>query len=259
MAWVTYQASLNKSGGPFQSNGAGRPSYDFPEALGSPLLKTIVDEWHDFFQVELPKTEAPLFLTTTSNWKQYLDELHHHIHATAPDIIHYLTNPFPTLHSIAQELNTSLTASLATISSAAAQIHPFFMYSLRCNITAHFNSALRITGKGHFSAEADTLFGAGYARMQDAYAKRAAALPAQLRDLVKTAVKGVKMHIGLLLNNLQAVHVEGGSAGQDSLERKVRLQEAAKAVVCWVTPQCTFGLKAGSSDYRPGPAGPYLY
>jgi len=33
MTWVTYQAILKKDGGPFQSNGAGRPFYDFPLAL----------------------------------------------------------------------------------------------------------------------------------------------------------------------------------------------------------------------------------
>lgn len=33
MTYVTYQAILNKNGGPFQSNGAGRPFYDFPLAL----------------------------------------------------------------------------------------------------------------------------------------------------------------------------------------------------------------------------------
>ena len=33
MSWVTYQAILGRGGGRFQSSAAGRPEYDFPQAL----------------------------------------------------------------------------------------------------------------------------------------------------------------------------------------------------------------------------------
>ncbi|KAL2135766.1 hypothetical protein VTI74DRAFT_6971 [Chaetomium olivicolor] len=259
MSWVTYQAILKKEGGPFQSNGAGRPYYDFPSALGTPFLTTLLEEWLEHFQVELPKTEQPLLVKTNEIWSQYVDELRRHIHATAPDIIPYFDDTHKTLHGIETELLNSISTAIKSISDGSSQIHPVFIQSLRRNLIPFFAAALKITGKGHFthrqsnlrtgiSDASHRLFSSSYTRMEGAYHRRTGSLPREFHTMARSAVGQVKTQIGLLLNNLQA-HVSGRD--RTALDKKLALQKRAKAVVlAWAAEWRAPG--GGEGDEREG-------
>ncbi|KAK4128537.1 hypothetical protein N657DRAFT_676305 [Parathielavia appendiculata] len=229
MAWVTYQAILKKYGRPFQSNGAGRPFYDFSLAHGTPFLDRLREDRLQFFQVELSKAEEPLVEETAEVWAKKS-----HRHSPVLEA----TNK--SLDDIWMELSARIMAFIKAISEGASQIHPLFIDSLRTGLVPHFIQALRIKGRNHFElrqshlrtalqAHNPQLVSEGYMAMEKVYDTRTHPLPSVFLTASKSAVNKVKTQISLLLNDLHA-HV---SVGRDrtALDKKVRLQKAVKVRV----------------------------
>ncbi len=128
-------------------SGPGITSQVFTDHLrGTPFLESIRDEWLDFFQVELPKTEQPLKLEVTDMWETFLGELRSHICETAPDIIPHFDSKLGTLQNIGTELCEKISASIKSISSSASTFHPAVIESFRTSLIPLFGEALQITG-----------------------------------------------------------------------------------------------------------------
>lgn len=119
---------------------------------GTPFLESLREVWLEFFQVELPKMEAPLTATVAEIWAQYLHEVRNHIIETAPDIVPYFDSTIKTLENIKTELCEKISALIKAISDSAPAMHPLFIVSLRGGLAPLFTDALRVTGKGHFTA-----------------------------------------------------------------------------------------------------------
>jgi hypothetical protein len=113
----------------------------------TPFLKSLREDWLQFFQVELPKAEEPLVAEAAEIWERYMEEISHHIMATAPDIHPYFEVTSQTMSEIQVELCTKITASIKSISEGASQIHPLFVKSLRAGLAPYFKQTLRIKGK----------------------------------------------------------------------------------------------------------------
>ncbi|KAL2262084.1 hypothetical protein VTK26DRAFT_2516 [Humicola hyalothermophila] len=114
MTLATYQAILRRNGAPFRSTGAGYTQYDFPLALGTPILTILLEDWVEFFQVEFPKTEEPLMAKASDIWEQYMNEVRNHIADTAPDIIPYLVDTARTMDGIETGMRDKIKGCIKT-------------------------------------------------------------------------------------------------------------------------------------------------
>ncbi|GAB1315716.1 hypothetical protein MFIFM68171_05926 [Madurella fahalii] len=245
MSWVTYQAILKRNGAPFQSAGVGRQHYDFPVSLGTPFLASLLDDWLGFFHSELPRTEETLMNNVSEIWRQYMCEVTNHIRETAPDIIPHFDDTASSVHGIEEELRDKIAYSIKAISEGASQIHPL--------------DALKITGNGLFEKQqrqicrevrqnCRDMFLEGYTRMENEYKRRVGFLPKEFDDISRSMVRQVRIQIGLLLGNLQAVPEKNYTA----LGRKRRLQRAVKTLVlAWAAQWRAPNLEEGVIKVEP--------
>lgn len=73
------------------------------------------------------------------------------------------------------------------------------------------------------------MFSAGYSRMESEYSRRVGRLPEKFEGIAESAVRQVRIQIGLLLNNLQAVTVRDRT-GWAALNKKIELQRSVKSL-----------------------------
>ncbi|KAK0629060.1 hypothetical protein B0T17DRAFT_574379 [Bombardia bombarda] len=238
MAWGTYQAILRRHGGPYTSGAYGRPVYNFPEKMAVELLGLILEDWRKTFDIEIPQAVEPILERAGQIWVQYLDEVKGQIDDTAPGIIPYFNDTTTRLQKLEEEMRASVKESIKSICDASQQVHYRFVETLKEELIPCFDDALKIVGKGHFNnrqkficqtvqQNGRGMFLKGYSKMTESYKTEVDALPAELAKASKFAIKTAKNQIGLLLNNLEAVHSEDKTA----LDNKTRLQQNVQALI----------------------------
>ncbi|KAK3349347.1 hypothetical protein B0T25DRAFT_569990 [Lasiosphaeria hispida] len=249
MSWVTFQAVLERNGGPYRSKGRGAYQYNFPEALAAAILDMAVERWHSIFHVKIPGTEKPIVNAVSKVWETYIDNLTR-VQLTAPGIMPQFKECLEAIRSLQKELRDRIHATLQALSKCASEVHPEFLDSLRSQLTPIFKKSLEITGKGHYVARraqlnvevkhsCEHMCQNGYAKMISKYQSHLEELPRRFEDHLAFAVTKAQNHITSLFDSLATVE-DKDSDVPEVLENKRNFQgHLKKSVMGWHHNWCS--------------------
>ncbi|KAL2264654.1 hypothetical protein VTJ83DRAFT_7164 [Remersonia thermophila] len=250
MYWTTLEAILRRKGGPFHSKAREGRVYDFPEAMATKLLETLLDHWYTTFHVKIPSVETPLIRNVDKMFKVYMDTLRTELETTAPDILpHFENNVVVAVEAVEMEVIDKIKAALQALSESSAQVHPEFLASLRRDLAPIFEEALECQGTGHFEkrrrflvekveAECHKFINAGYQKMKAKYKEGIHTLPQTFAEIIAFAGSRIMTQIMLLLDQLSGTGASGWAVEdmRPSLQQRLR-KEVQLWRMDWALPR----------------------
>ncbi|KAI1802124.1 hypothetical protein F4811DRAFT_573467 [Daldinia bambusicola] len=236
--WLTYQANIIRHGGSFESKSG---TYHWMEDISVVLLQTIVADWDQTLNHDIPGLYEPASKIVDNIWERFLIQLEPGIAKISPDLLHFLHEIMPDLLMIKEQIKDRVRQALVNISRGASEVHPNMVNLIQKKWISTFNEAIKIKGKGSFKARQHLLaefakksgtkmFNAALNDMRKKLRENFDRLPKGLNEISEFAVQSVQNHIQVLLNNIAIPDAKI----EEAFKEKVELQQYVRtALMDW--------------------------
>ncbi|KAI1373167.1 hypothetical protein F4677DRAFT_462536 [Hypoxylon crocopeplum] len=237
--WMTYQANIRRKGGKFVSTaGNKRIEYSWMEDISDVLLRTIVADWNQALNHDIPGLAQPACKQIDRIWGDFLKRLRLSVTDTLPELLPFLEDVMPNLDVIKEQVKDKMRQALKDISKDASTVHPDMVNAIQQRWSTTFNKGIKIKGKGSLKQREESIttyaktssgkmYNAAFERMQKQLRENIRRLPGFLKEISTFAVQAVKDHIKVLLNNVILPNVKV----EEDLKDKVKLQQYVRAVI----------------------------
>ncbi|KAL1840313.1 hypothetical protein VTJ49DRAFT_566 [Mycothermus thermophilus] len=237
MHFATFNAILQRNGGPFHSMAREKIEYDLPKAMTARLLAPIVQDWHKTFHVYIPSTERPIMQSIERVCDEFLKRLVEQVGAVAPNIMpQFADKAFVAVNNSKNELRDRVKAALRNLSESSSAVHPEFLGSLKENLVPIFQESLKHTGTGHFrkrrkfllaqvKQDFQKIFMAGYEKMVEKHTMSVRILPHVFSETAAFVASRVIAQIMLQLDELSGTSGKDWAVAdmQPGLEQRLRV------------------------------------
>ncbi|KAI0116762.1 hypothetical protein F4814DRAFT_439350 [Daldinia grandis] len=234
--WLTYQANISRKGGNFVGKSGGeRVSYNWMEDISDVLLRTIVADWNQALNHDIPALYKPACKIIDATWKRFLEQLKFGVKEVIPELLPFLRKVLPDIDIIKEQIKDRVRQALLCISKGASEVHPDMIKLIQKKWHTTFSKAAKAKGKGSFNMRqglllefanksATKMFNAAFEDTKKQLAGNFDRLLSNLNDISTFAIQSVRDHIRVLLNSiaLSDVKIEEEFGEKVELQRFVR-------------------------------------
>ncbi|KAI1388070.1 uncharacterized protein F4822DRAFT_444534 [Hypoxylon trugodes] len=247
--WITYQANIKRKGDKFLSrSGEGQVEYNWMENVSDVLLRTIVADWNQALNHNIPGLARPAAKRANMAWKEFIERVRFSVEEVIPRLSPFLEEIIPKLDVIKEQIKDKMRQALRDLSKGASEVHPDLVKEIQRKWNSTFKNAGKMKGKGSFKEREEIIiqfavdsgrmmFNAAFTRLRKQLNDNFNRLPDILKSITKFALQAVQDQIEALLDNalLPDIKMEG------ALEEKVKLQHDIRGIlfqwdVQWTVP-----------------------
>ncbi|KAI1468989.1 uncharacterized protein F4812DRAFT_470723 [Daldinia caldariorum] len=233
--WLTYQVNISRHGGSFESISG---TYHWMEDISVVLLRTIVADWDQALNHDIPGLYEPASKFVDNIWEHFSINLEPSVRNIAPNLLPFLHEIIPDLVMIKEQIKDRVRQALMSISRGASEVHPNMVKIIQKKWVSTFNEALKIKGKGSFKARQDLLarfaeksgikmFNAAFEDMKNKPKENFNRFPGDLQDISEFAIRLVQNRIQVLLNNIAIPDAKI----EEAFKEKVELQQYVRSTL----------------------------
>ncbi|KAI2466292.1 hypothetical protein F4781DRAFT_406274 [Annulohypoxylon bovei var. microspora] len=259
--WNTYQANIHRQGGRFVSKSScERINYYWMQDITDVLLETIVQDWNNSLNHDIPNLGRQASSTVDVIWGDFLKRLRICVQETIPQLLPFLDDVTPNLDAIKTKVKDRVQKELVAISKNASHVHPEMVKMIQRTWEPAFVSALRERGYGSLTRRKEIMmeyaltssgemYDAAFASLVKKLKKKFDGFPKMLKKISALSVDEVKAHIHALLDNVfqQNVEVQGAPTKKSVLQQYVR-EVLLKWDLEWKVPETPCDIHINAED-----------
>ncbi|KAI1451354.1 hypothetical protein F4805DRAFT_471727 [Annulohypoxylon moriforme] len=253
--WLTYQANIQRNGGKFVSkSGEEFIEYYWMEQLSDIIMETIVKDWNQALNHDIPKLKEPAAEEVDVIWGDFDQKLRIEVEQALPDHMQSLDDTIPKIDIIKQQIKDKVEDALISVSKDASHTHPNMVMKIQERWKPTFENALEDKGRGSYNRRKKKIWDFASKSSEDICSMTFTSLRGQLNEnfsqfsnklykISDWAIQEVEDQINPLMDSIAWPEVEV----EDTLEEKLELQERVRGVLTewdhkWKAPILAHGL-----------------